>query len=81
MSREKEIESALIALERAALDLWGVGDPSGYLKISAPDIVYFDPFLEGTGRAGCAYRLIRIVARNNSHRSLRSDRTESTGLR
>jgi ketosteroid isomerase-like protein len=46
MSREEEVESALIALERAALDLWGVGDPSGYLKISAPDIVYFDPFLE-----------------------------------
>jgi ketosteroid isomerase-like protein len=46
MSREEEVESTLIALERAALDRRGVGDPSGYLEISAPDVVYFDPFLE-----------------------------------
>jgi ketosteroid isomerase-like protein len=39
-------EHAVIALERAALDRWGKGDPSGYLEISAPDVVYFDPFLE-----------------------------------
>jgi ketosteroid isomerase-like protein len=37
---------AVVALERAALDRWGKGDPSGYLEISAPDVVYFDPFLE-----------------------------------
>lgn len=35
----------VIALERAALDRWGKGDPSGFLEISAPDVVYFDPFL------------------------------------
>jgi hypothetical protein len=34
----------LIALERAALDRWGRGDPSGYLEVSAPDVTYFDPF-------------------------------------
>ena len=33
-------------MERAALDRWGKGDPSGFLEISAPDIVYFDPFLD-----------------------------------
>ncbi len=37
---------AVIAMERAALDRWGKGDPSGFLEISAPDVVYFDPFLE-----------------------------------
>jgi hypothetical protein len=37
---------AVIALERMALDRWGKGDPSGFLEISAPDVVYFDPFLE-----------------------------------
>jgi ketosteroid isomerase-like protein len=34
----------VIALERAALDRWGKGDPDGFLEITAPDAVYFDPF-------------------------------------
>jgi ketosteroid isomerase-like protein len=46
MARQDPIASELIALERAALDRWGAGDPSGYLEISAPDVTYFDPFLE-----------------------------------
>ncbi|MBI5891423.1 MAG: DUF4440 domain-containing protein [Nitrosomonadales bacterium] len=46
MSRTEEIARTLVALERTALDRWGAGDPSGYLEISAPDVVYFDPFLE-----------------------------------
>ncbi len=46
MSNEKHVAAAIIALERAALDRWGKGDPSGYLEISAPEVVYFDPFLE-----------------------------------
>lgn len=33
----------IIALERAALDRWGKGDPQGYLALYAPDITYFDP--------------------------------------
>ena len=32
----------ILALERAALDRWGQGDPDGYLEISAPDVNYFD---------------------------------------
>ena len=36
---------ALVALERAALDRWGRGDPSGFLEICAPDVVYFDPYV------------------------------------
>ena len=46
MSRTEEITATLIAMERTALDRWGAGDPSGYLEISAPDVVYFDPFQE-----------------------------------
>lgn len=38
------IEREIIALERAALSRWGRGDPSGYLELCAPDVVYFDPF-------------------------------------
>ena len=45
-SRTAEVESTIIALERGALDRWGAGDPSGFLEISADDVVYFDPFLD-----------------------------------
>lgn len=38
--------TTLIAMEMAALDRWCKGDPSGFLEISAPDVVYFDPFLD-----------------------------------
>jgi ketosteroid isomerase-like protein len=34
---------AIIAMERAALDRWGAGDPCGYLEIMAPEVTYFDP--------------------------------------
>jgi len=36
----------IVALERAALDRWGQGDPSGYLALFEPDVTYFDPFQE-----------------------------------
>jgi ketosteroid isomerase-like protein len=32
----------VIALERAALDRWGAGDPQGFLDTYAPEITYFD---------------------------------------
>jgi ketosteroid isomerase-like protein len=36
----------IIALERAALDRWGAGDPNGYLEVYADEITYFDPYAE-----------------------------------
>jgi uncharacterized protein (TIGR02246 family) len=36
----------VIALERAALERWGRGDPQGFLETYAPEITYFDPFSE-----------------------------------
>jgi len=36
----------VIAMERAALDRWGKGDPSGYLEIMSTEITYFDPVQE-----------------------------------
>jgi ketosteroid isomerase-like protein len=42
----QEVAATIICQERAALDRWGRGDPSGFLEISAPDVVYFDPFIE-----------------------------------
>jgi hypothetical protein len=35
----------IIAMEKAALERWGKGDPSGFLEITAPDVVYFDPYV------------------------------------
>lgn len=46
MTSTEQITTEIIAFERAALDRWGAGDPSGYLEISAADVTYFDPFLE-----------------------------------
>src|SRR5687768_2711800 len=36
----------VIAMERAALDRWGAGDPRGYLEIMADEVTYFDPVQE-----------------------------------
>lgn len=36
----------IIEMEKSALTRWCGGDPSGFLEISAEDVVYFDPFLE-----------------------------------
>jgi len=33
----------IIAMERAALDRWGRGDPRGYLEIMGSEVTYFDP--------------------------------------
>ena len=63
MTRTEQISAGIIAFERAALDRWGAGDPSGYLEISAPDVTYFDPFLErridGLGALSAWYAPLR----------------------
>ena len=45
MTTEQQAAADIIALEHAALDRWGRGDPAGYLDISAPEVTYFDPYL------------------------------------
>ena len=42
----QDITARIIRLEELALRRWCDGDPSGFLEISAEDVVYFDPFLE-----------------------------------
>lgn len=46
MSNAQDIPSIIISMECAALDRWIHGDPSGFLEISAHDVVYFDPYRE-----------------------------------
>jgi hypothetical protein len=43
---KNSIQSTIIGLEKAAFERWCQGDPTGFLEISASDVVYFDPFLE-----------------------------------
>ncbi len=44
--QDEDISETIISRERAALDRWGQGDPSGFLDICTPDVVYFDPYLD-----------------------------------
>ena len=44
--RTNEIAQTVISLEKAALEKWYKGDPSGFYEIIADDNTYFDPFLE-----------------------------------
>jgi len=41
---QSTLSNHLIELETAALRRWCNGDPSGFLELSAGDVVYFDPF-------------------------------------
>jgi ketosteroid isomerase-like protein len=40
---EKFDPEQIVAMERAALDRWGKGDPQGYLETMAPEVTYMDP--------------------------------------
>jgi hypothetical protein len=46
MNNPKDISSLIINMECTALKSWIHGDPSGFLEICAPDVVYFDPYRE-----------------------------------
>ena len=46
MPMHDDVSQTIIGMERAALERWGKGDPSGFLEISADDVVYFDPYQE-----------------------------------
>jgi len=44
-SAEPDVAATILAMERAALERWGKGDPDGFLEISAAEVTYFDPFV------------------------------------
>ena len=45
-SRDRCIADQIIAIERKALDRWAKGDPMGFVEISSPDVVFFDPYTD-----------------------------------
>ena len=61
--KSSDVAHTIIDMERAALARWGRGDPSGFLEISAEDVVYFDPFqarrLNGLAELRALYESIR----------------------
>ncbi|MBN1538170.1 MAG: nuclear transport factor 2 family protein [Anaerolineales bacterium] len=63
MDKEKAIAETIIAMEKAALERWGKGDPSGFLEISAPEVVYFDPYIE--------FRIDGLAALTERYESIR----------
>lgn len=62
-STDEALVQTIINMERAALNRWGKGDPSGFLEICAPDVVYFDPGqerrIDGREALGKFYEAIR----------------------
>jgi ketosteroid isomerase-like protein len=63
LKTDNDVAQTIIGMERAALDRWGKGDPSGFLEISAADVVYFDPYqpqrLNGIEELRALYESIR----------------------
>jgi len=43
---QSDVAQTVIAMERAALDRWGKGDPGGFFEIMATPLTYFDPMTE-----------------------------------
>jgi ketosteroid isomerase-like protein len=44
INTDENIARHIIQIEQQALSRWCNGDPSGFLGISADDVVYFDPY-------------------------------------
>jgi ketosteroid isomerase-like protein len=53
---EGAVAEEVLGMERAALDRWGNGDPSGFIDIAADDITYFDPSLDKRVTGLAAFR-------------------------
>ncbi len=44
-ANQQDTAAKILAMERAAMDRWIKGDPDGFLEISDPEVVYFDPLV------------------------------------
>jgi ketosteroid isomerase-like protein len=77
-----DLSQTIIELERQALERWGRGDPSGFLEISADDVVYFDPYqqrrLNGIDELRALYEMIRGRVQI-AHFELIDPRVQATG--
>ena len=76
MAIAADVASEVISVERAALDRWGAGDPSGYAEIFDDAVTYFDPFQERRLDGQEARELMRAVTGQ-----IRVDRHDMQGAR
>ena len=53
---DADVARKIIKMEYTAMERWRQGDPTGWLEISAPGIVYFDPTLDRPIRGFESYR-------------------------
>jgi ketosteroid isomerase-like protein len=60
-----DVATEVIALERAALDRWGAGDPRGYVELFDEHVTYFDPVQDRRidGRAAMVALMESIAGR------------------
>jgi hypothetical protein len=42
-AQAEKVADVVLGMEKSALDRWIQGDPSGFLRITAPEVMYFDP--------------------------------------
>lgn len=72
--KNQKVAIELIALEKAALEKWNQGDPSGYLAIYSKCITYFDPYhdqrIDGFDRMEEYYESIRGKVQVDSYEML-----------
>jgi ketosteroid isomerase-like protein len=61
---------AIVAVERAALEQWGKGDPDGFLGTYAEEVTYFDPAQERRvdGRSAMVSLLAPLRGKFRVHR-------------
>jgi len=64
---DQALLAELLALETAAMDRWGAGDPDGFLEINADDVTYFDPWQEQRVDSRAALALVYDGLRGQVH--------------
>jgi ketosteroid isomerase-like protein len=72
MTDPSALLAELLALETAAMDRWGAGDPDGFLELSADDVSYFDPWqphrVDGLPALAATYESLRGQVQIDSYR-------------
>ncbi len=71
INHDGDLLAELLALETAAMDRWGAGDPDGFLELSADDVTYFDPWqptrLDGRAALAAMYDGVRGTVHIDSY--------------
>lgn len=77
----ENVPAQIVALERAALDRSDAGDGSGFLSLSAPDIVYQDPSLTAPieGLAALIAYYVNFASGPDCHGTMANTKVQTFG--